>query len=168
MKKFHNRAKVSSTWTKSVINYFNLDSNFPRCVEGPNVNLYGFIGCEDWARKEYCVLKDNVALLLDTEVSFPIFFSNTADRPKDKNMPGKVLNKDIHQTDRDNLSDGYTIKTQIHRNARIASDRQNLTRQAWAFCSFTLMHLELQVYHTQIGGFFWLKLRVEQIIFKML
>ena len=74
MKKFHNRAKVSSTWTKSVINYFNLDSNFPRCVEGPNVNLYGFIGCEDWARKEYCVLKDNVALLLDTEVSFPIFF----------------------------------------------------------------------------------------------
>ena len=41
---------------------------FFRCVEGPNVNLYGFRGCEDWAKKEYCVLKDKIQILIEEEV----------------------------------------------------------------------------------------------------
>ena len=41
-----------------------------RCVEGQDVNLYGFRGCEDWAKKEYCYIKDQIVFLTETEVDF--------------------------------------------------------------------------------------------------
>jgi hypothetical protein len=41
-----------------------------RCVEGPNVNLYGFRGCEDWAKNEYCVVKDKIQILIEEEVCY--------------------------------------------------------------------------------------------------
>ena len=42
--------------------------NLFRCVEGPQANVYGFIGCEDWGRKEYCSLKANIGILTEQEV----------------------------------------------------------------------------------------------------
>jgi len=33
------------------------------------VDLYGYRGCEDWAKKEYCILKDKITVLLEIEVS---------------------------------------------------------------------------------------------------
>jgi len=53
--------------------YLRLQLCFPRCVEGANVNMYGFVGCDDWAKKEYCVLKDRILLLTEEEVRQSIF-----------------------------------------------------------------------------------------------
>ncbi len=32
------------------------------------MDLYGYRGCEDWAKKEYCILKDKITVLFELEV----------------------------------------------------------------------------------------------------
>ncbi len=66
---------MSSTWFWLASNHMLLRLKwsciwrfFPRCVEGPKADFYGYRGCEDWAKKEYCVLKDKILVLLELEV----------------------------------------------------------------------------------------------------